>query len=359
MSIFTYLFFIFVFIKLFIYFIFSYIFYFLFLYFSIIIIIITYYYYYYYYLFITFFSLIYTFIYLVYFPSLFLLHPDIFLPLFSPSLILPGYPTIHFACLSPPPPLTLSWFFLLLICLFLFYFLFLLYFYFIYLSLSLHFPPLLLLYSIYIFPSVLADCTLSTPKLLNVVSIHPSLTLVQPSWLSSCSLITTPHTPSHIESTFGCWLSFLVGLLTLEDGTDTLSGNIGKQLPHNAAQCPRRAQFSSTSQQKPEIKDSYIFFNTSIKFHTSHNYIQLLKNLRQWVIVLFVFRTTSFPFLLFKPGTPLPYSQLLAAMLCSYQTFRQIKYYQTLASRVQCFQRQKHQRSFHVIFTVHHDVEHM
>jgi hypothetical protein len=31
-----------------------------------------------------------------------------------------------------------------------------------------------------------------------------------------------------------CWLSFLLGLLTREDGTDTLSRNVGKQLPHDA-----------------------------------------------------------------------------------------------------------------------------
>jgi hypothetical protein len=28
---------------------------------------------------------------------------------------------------------------------------------------------------------------------------------------------------------------FLLGLLTREDGTDTLSRNVGKQLPHDAA----------------------------------------------------------------------------------------------------------------------------
>ena len=33
-----------------------------------------------------------------------------------------------------------------------------------------------------------------------------------------------------------CRLSFLLGLLTLEDGTDLLSRNVGKQLPHDAAQ---------------------------------------------------------------------------------------------------------------------------
>jgi hypothetical protein len=31
------------------------------------------------------------------------------------------------------------------------------------------------------------------------------------------------------------FLSFLIGLLTREDGTDTLSRNVGKQLPHDAA----------------------------------------------------------------------------------------------------------------------------
>jgi hypothetical protein len=30
-------------------------------------------------------------------------------------------------------------------------------------------------------------------------------------------------------------LSLLLGLLTREDGTDTLSRNVGKQLPHDAA----------------------------------------------------------------------------------------------------------------------------
>jgi hypothetical protein len=31
------------------------------------------------------------------------------------------------------------------------------------------------------------------------------------------------------------FLSFLLGLLTREDGTDALSRNVGKQLPHDAA----------------------------------------------------------------------------------------------------------------------------
>jgi hypothetical protein len=36
-----------------------------------------------------------------------------------------------------------------------------------------------------------------------------------------------------------------VGLLTREDGTNTLFRNIGKQLPNNAAYYPRRAQIST------------------------------------------------------------------------------------------------------------------
>jgi len=41
--------------------------------------------------------------------------------------------------------------------------------------------------------------------------------------------------------------------LTLEDGTDWLSRNVGKELPRYAAQYLRRAQISSTPQRKPEI----------------------------------------------------------------------------------------------------------
>jgi hypothetical protein len=42
-----------------------------------------------------------------------------------------------------------------------------------------------------------------------------------------------------------------VGLLTREDGTDSWSRNVGKQLPHDASYYPRRAQISSTSRRKP------------------------------------------------------------------------------------------------------------
>jgi hypothetical protein len=46
--------------------------------------------------------------------------------------------------------------------------------------------------------------------------------------------IATPHILSRTYI-IGRWLSFLLGLLTCEDGTDTLSRNVGKQLPHDAA----------------------------------------------------------------------------------------------------------------------------
>jgi hypothetical protein len=47
-------------------------------------------------------------------------------------------------------------------------------------------------------------------------------------------VIVYRRAPSHIESTSRRRLSFLLGSLTLEDGTDTLSRNVGKQLPHDA-----------------------------------------------------------------------------------------------------------------------------
>jgi hypothetical protein len=46
----------------------------------------------------------------------------------------------------------------------------------------------------------------------------------------------SPRAPSHLESTLHtAWLSFLLGLLTLEDGIDMLSRNVGKQLSRDAA----------------------------------------------------------------------------------------------------------------------------
>jgi hypothetical protein len=43
--------------------------------------------------------------------------------------------------------------------------------------------------------------------------------------------------------------------LTLEDGTYTLSRNVGKGLPLDVVLYPRRAQISSASRRKPDITD--------------------------------------------------------------------------------------------------------
>jgi hypothetical protein len=43
--------------------------------------------------------------------------------------------------------------------------------------------------------------------------------------------------------------------LTLEDGTDAMSRNVGKGLPLDAADHPRTAQFSSASWRMPEVKN--------------------------------------------------------------------------------------------------------
>ena len=81
--------------------------------------------------------------------------------------------------------------------------------------------------------------------------------------------------------------------VTLAGGTDLLSQNVGKELPLIAASSPRRAQFWSTSQRKPEIRHSLpevyrnlsecysrdflvssefiIYFPTCVAFHASAN----------------------------------------------------------------------------------------
>jgi hypothetical protein len=51
---------------------------------------------------------------------------------------------------------------------------------------------------------------------------------------------------SHLQGSF-------FDFLTLEDGTDRLSRNVGIELPLGAAYCPRRAKISSTPRQKPEL----------------------------------------------------------------------------------------------------------
>jgi len=50
--------------------------------------------------------------------------------------------------------------------------------------------------------------------------------------------------------------AFSFDSLTLEDETDRLSRNVGKELSLYAAQFPRRAQISCTSRQKSEITQS-------------------------------------------------------------------------------------------------------
>jgi hypothetical protein len=62
------------------------------------------------------------------------------------------------------------------------------------------------------------------------------------------------HKPRVSVAGFLLFLDFL----TLEDGTDTLSRNVGKGLPLDAAWYPRRAQILSASQRKPEV--TYMLF---------------------------------------------------------------------------------------------------
>ena len=85
-------------------------------------------------------------------------------------------------------------------------------------------------YSIpHMLPAVSAVCTLGTSSSFTLFVSTP----LSPYWLSSRLLIATPRAPSRIY-VIGL-LSFLLGLLTREDGTDTLYRNVGKQLPHDAA----------------------------------------------------------------------------------------------------------------------------
>jgi hypothetical protein len=55
--------------------------------------------------------------------------------------------------------------------------------------------------------------------------------------------------------------------LTLEDGTNRLSGDVGNQLSTYAAFHPRRAKATTTSKQKPEILLNSIYlyaFNSTV-----------------------------------------------------------------------------------------------
>jgi hypothetical protein len=98
------------------------------------------------------------------------------------------------------------------------------YLYFIYLALSLYFPPILLLYSIYVFTAVLAVCILGTPRSFTLFVptplSHPASTLLAVITSTYCYLVVL----SRIYVT-DCWLYFLLGLLTREDGTETSVNN--------------------------------------------------------------------------------------------------------------------------------------
>jgi hypothetical protein len=108
---------------------------------------------------------------------------------------------------------------------------------------------------------------LELTTLLNVVSIHPTLTPVQPYWLSPRLLITTPRAPSHIESTLRCRLSFLLGLLTLEDGTH----------------CPETSvnNYHTTSRNTPEDRRSNLeeVVKQAVQYLVSPTFVFIVVNL--------------------------------------------------------------------------------
>jgi len=63
------------------------------------------------------------------------------------------------------------------------------------------------------------------------------------------------------------WTSDFLYYLTLEDGTNRFSGDVGNQLPTYAAFHPRRAKATTTSKQKPEILLNAIYlyaFNSTV-----------------------------------------------------------------------------------------------
>jgi hypothetical protein len=80
-------------------------------------------------------------------------------------------------------------------------------------------------------PAVLAVCISVPPAAIRCLyppPSHPGSTLL--------AVITpTDCYPAALSIIYVIdWLSFLLGLLTREDGTDTLYRNVGKQLPHDA-----------------------------------------------------------------------------------------------------------------------------
>jgi hypothetical protein len=62
--------------------------------------------------------------------------------------------------------------------------------------------------------------------------------------------------------------AFILDSLTVEDGTDRLSRNVGTELPLNTAHCPRRDQVSSTSRRKPGVTHVWNLINVFIPFCT-------------------------------------------------------------------------------------------
>jgi hypothetical protein len=86
-------------------------------------------------------------------------------------------------------------------------------------------------FTVFLFHTCLSNylsCLLSRyPQQLYVVCIHPSLTLLA---------VITSHVflPRRTCQNLRYRRSFLLGLLTREDGTDTLSRNVSKQLPLDA-----------------------------------------------------------------------------------------------------------------------------
>jgi hypothetical protein len=151
----------------------------------------------------------------------------------------PRYPSSHFTGLPPPPLAVLilsssNLFIYLLIYLFVFliFTVGLLVFYLS--SFILIFSSCAVtLFRICFFPAVLAVCNLGTPSSFTLFVSTPLSPWFYPIGCHHIYVLL-PSLLSRIY-VIGCWISFLLGLLTCEDGTDTLSRNVGKQLPHDDA----------------------------------------------------------------------------------------------------------------------------
>jgi hypothetical protein len=177
-----------------------------------------------------------TFVYLLYFPSLLLLHSIQFspiIPTLSQGQHLPPsdrcshstpVATLRVSPRPPPPPAVLILYSSnLFICIFNFYCWFIC-------ILFIQIYPYLFLLDCYSIPYMFFQLSLlfAALRCLYPPLSHPGSTLLA---------VTTSHVllPCRTFQNLCYRLSFLLGLLTLEDGTDTLSRNVGKQLPHDAA----------------------------------------------------------------------------------------------------------------------------